>query len=319
MAGAALAWVGYVVLGPNRHSVIPGRVYRCGQLDYGDFVRTIDRYGIRTVVNLRGFCPDFDWYRDECRATADRGISQEDVTLSANRLPPPGELRRLVEVLDRTAYPILIHCKQGADRTGLVSAMTLLLYTDATLARARKELWPVRGHFRFGRTAVMDEFFDRYEAWLAERGEGHTRDRFRTWVLDHYRPGPAVNELALLEPIPESIPADRPMALRVRATNRSDEPWELTPGSTAGIHLGYSVSRPDETTPRHTGKAGLYRRTVRPGDSVELSVVIPALKTPGSYLLKAEMLDYRGAAVDVRATSFVQFGSDPLMVELKVR
>src|SRR5439155_3564042 len=138
--------------------------------------------------------PEYDWYKDEARATAAGGISQEDVTLSANRLPPPTELRRLVEILDRTEYPILIHCKQGADRTGLVSALTLLLYTDASLARARRELWPHRGHGRFGRTAAMDDFFDRYDAWLAGRNEPHTPARFRDWLTRHYSPAPAVSE-----------------------------------------------------------------------------------------------------------------------------
>jgi hypothetical protein len=320
-AGVAsgFAWAGYVLVGPNRHTVIPGRVYRCSQPGPDDVARCIDRYGIKTIVNLRGYSPEYDWYRDEARATAVGGISQEDVTLSANRLPPPTELRRLVEILDRSVYPILVHCKQGADRTGMVSAMSLLLYTDASLARARRELWPIRGHVRFGRTAAMDAFFDRYEAWLVECNESHSPDRFRDWLDRHYSPGPAVSELTLLDTVPESLPSTEPLALRVRVTNRSAEAWEFTPGSTAGIHLLYSASLPDEEKPRHLGRAGLFRRTVRPGDSVELTMVFPPLKVPGTYLIKAEMVDYRGAGVDVRSTSFVQFGSDPLTALLKVK
>ena len=49
-----------------------------------------------------------------------------------------------------------------------VRVIDLLLYTDAALARARRQLWPRYGHFRFGRTAAMDAFLDRYETWLAE-------------------------------------------------------------------------------------------------------------------------------------------------------
>jgi protein tyrosine phosphatase (PTP) superfamily phosphohydrolase (DUF442 family) len=319
VGGPFLTWLGYVVLGPNRHTVIPGRVYRCSQPGPDDVARAVERFGIRTVVNLRGFSPEYDWYTAEARATAAAGVNQEDVTLSANRLPPPPELRRLVEILDRTEYPILVHCKQGADRTGLVSAMTLLLYTDATVARARQELWPVRGHFRFGRTAAMDDFFDRYDAWLASRNETHTRDRFREWVDKHYSPGPAVSELAFLDPVPESFLADKPITLRVRATNRSAEPWPMTPGSTAGIHLGYSVWKPDTELPEYSDRAGLFKRIVQPGEFVDLTVVIPPLKAPGRYLLKAEMFDYRGAAVDARATSFVQFGSEPLVALLNIR
>jgi hypothetical protein len=165
----------------------------------------------------------------------------------------------------------------------------------------------------------MDDFFDRYETWLGSHHETHSPPRFRDWVTNHYSPGPAVSELMLLDPVPEFIPADKALALRVRATNRSAEAWELRPGSTVGIHLGYSVVAPNADLPRYAGKAGLFRRTVAPGESVDLTMVIPALKEPGRYLLKAEMLDFRGAGVDVRSTSFVQFGADPLVAQLTVR
>src|SRR5207253_1196146 len=115
----------YVFLGSNAHAVIEGRVYRTSQLSGESLAEFLHEHHIRTVINLRGHCPDFDWYAEECAVTAAAGVSQEDITFSANRLPPPTELRRLLNVLDRTEYPIVFHCKQGADRTGLVSAMVL--------------------------------------------------------------------------------------------------------------------------------------------------------------------------------------------------
>src|SRR5207245_9842713 len=89
--------------------------------------------GIRTVINLRGCSAAFAWYQEECRATAGLDIAQEDICLSSGRLPSATEIRRLMEVLDRCEYPLLLHCRRGADRTGLVSALVLLLQTDASL------------------------------------------------------------------------------------------------------------------------------------------------------------------------------------------
>src|SRR5262245_27241541 len=57
-------WLGYVVFGTNRHTVIPGRVYRCSQPGADDVAEAVARHGIRTVVNLRGYGPDFDWYKE---------------------------------------------------------------------------------------------------------------------------------------------------------------------------------------------------------------------------------------------------------------
>src|SRR6186997_1467021 len=81
----------------NTHVVVPGRVYRSAQLKPAQLEAYVNRHGIRTVVNLRGR-PFDDWYPEEMHATQVLGISQEDVTMSANRLPSPGEIRRLIEV-----------------------------------------------------------------------------------------------------------------------------------------------------------------------------------------------------------------------------
>src|SRR5688500_11892964 len=88
----------------NTHVVLPGRVYRSAQLKPAQLEAYVNRHGIRTVVNLRGR-PFSDWYPAEMHATQALGVSQEDVTTSANRLPSPGEIRRLIEVFDHSEHP----------------------------------------------------------------------------------------------------------------------------------------------------------------------------------------------------------------------
>src|SRR5262249_32659463 len=99
---AVAAEASRVMLGHNFHAVIPGRVYRCAQLSGGALRQVIRARGIRTVINLRGCCDPFPWYLEECRATHDLDVAQEDICFSAGRLPAVHELRRLVEVLDRS-------------------------------------------------------------------------------------------------------------------------------------------------------------------------------------------------------------------------
>lgn len=308
-----------VLVGNNRHEILPGLAYRCNQPSPDGLRRLIASHGIKTVINLRGYCPGdhTPWYKDEIRVTADLGVSHEDITFSANRLPAPTELKRLIDVLDRTEYPILFHCKRGADRTGLTATIVMLLRTDASLDRARRQLWPRYGHVRFGRTAAMDEFFDRYEAWLA--GTDHSPERFRDWAANHYSPGPASGTLEALhgdKPFPAK--AGEWSAIKVKATNTSAEPWEMKPGDYAGIHLEFSVYSPNGEKV-HAGHAGLFRRTVPPGESVELTLAVPPLKVPGPYILHGDLMDGTEAAVPIRQTGFYQFGSDPLMLTLDVK
>src|SRR5687767_8271852 len=44
----------------NWHTLLPGRVYRSAHLSHDEFVTRIREHGIRTVVNLRGCCSDFE-------------------------------------------------------------------------------------------------------------------------------------------------------------------------------------------------------------------------------------------------------------------
>jgi protein tyrosine phosphatase (PTP) superfamily phosphohydrolase (DUF442 family) len=314
----ALAFALYVahVVGPNTHTVIPGKLYRSAQPTPAGLASQIERHGIRTVVNLRGYCPlpKDQWYRDETTTIATAGISQEDITLSALQLPYPAELRRLVEVFDGGEYPMLIHCKQGADRTGLVAALALLLYTDASLTRARLELLPHRGHVRFGRTAAMDEFFDRYEAWLGERP--HTPGLLRDWILNHYKPGRAVGTLESTTPQATGTPS-RWLAIPVRVTNQSDEPWQFQTGPYAGVHVGFTVMALDGT-PVKTGQAGLLRHTLVPGGQLALTLAVPPLRQPGEYVLRADLIDATAAGVPVRMSSFAKYGTETLVIPIRI-
>lgn len=316
------AYLGYSIFhvfgSTNQHTVIPGKVFRSAQPSGKDLQKLIRDNQIRTVVNLRGTSQVYDWYQVEARTLHDANVSLEDITLSANRLPPPTELHRLIDVLDHTEYPILIHCKQGADRTGLASAIVQLLYTDADLATARKQLWPIYGHVRAGRTMAIDEFFDLYEEWLTAQGTVHTSDRFRHWALKVYSPGVARSELMWLDQVPNPIQMDKPFSVRVRATNRSTRNWVFKPGNYSGIHLMFVVAN-QKLEPVHRGQAGLFHATVSPGQSIDLTIVVPPLLRPGRYALVAELANATGASVPIRVNSFVQFGDESIMANVIVK
>ncbi|MBX9580871.1 MAG: tyrosine-protein phosphatase [Gemmataceae bacterium] len=301
----------------NRHTVVPGKVYRSAQLGPDELADLIADEGIRTVVNLRGTGPEVGWYQAEARTTHDRNVCQEDVSLSAKRLPAPAEVRRLVEVLDHTAYPILLHCQRGADRTGLAAAAVLLLHTDATVAQARRQLWPRYGHVRGGRTDVIDRFFDYYDRWLAETGQAHTPDRFRLWATAEYCPGPYRAALSVVGPNPPTVPAGQGFVLTVRAANTSVEPWAFKPGAAGGVQLRYRLYPTGPAAAKlYTGHAGRLAATVRPGEHIDLAAGFPPAPA-GKYIVHADLLDTQ--PVDILDADFVQYGSEPLVFDVIVK
>jgi protein tyrosine phosphatase (PTP) superfamily phosphohydrolase (DUF442 family) len=300
---------GYALLGPNFHAVLPGQIYRCAQPSPVELEQRVRRYGIRTVVNLRGCGDIFPWYLEECRATHRLNLSQEDVSLSAGRLPSVHELRRLVEVLDRSERPILMHCRRGADRTGLASAIVLLLYSDADLSRARRELGMRYGHVALGKTAQLNGFLDLYEEWLSERGQAHSPEVFRRWVGKEYCPAECRCTVELCSPL-DVVPAGRPFGVTLRVRNTSIRPWRLRRGTNAGIHAIAVVYTADYCT-AGTGRGGLFDGVVAPGEGVELTVPLPALPA-GRYRLMADMIDEQHCW-------FMQTGSEPVEKEFTVR
>jgi protein tyrosine phosphatase (PTP) superfamily phosphohydrolase (DUF442 family) len=300
----------HIVWWDNFHAIVPGHFYRSAHPSAAELERAIRRHGIRTVVNLRGICFGADFYMDECRATHDLNVSQEDVGLSAGRLPPVCEMRLLVRALDHSEYPILVHCRQGIDRTGLVSTLILLLYTDTDVKTARRQLGLTYGHVPLGRTMYMNQFFDLYEEWLGQQGLDHSRVAFRRWLENEYCPGPSRAELELVE-VPSYIPLDEPWTVQVRAHNTSVATWHFRPGASAGIHCGCLLTN-EAGKLVNRAKAGMFFADVSPGQSIDLTVAMPPIRVRGTYYLLIDMLEER------QQSWFYQHGSKPLVQEIRI-
>jgi hypothetical protein len=314
MAGILLcaAHTGFrIAAGDNLHEVRAGAVFRSGQMSADHLRRAVAAKHIRTVVNLRGSCPDFNWYQDESRCTHEMNASQEDVCLSAIRLPSPTELRRLIEVLDRAERPILLHCRQGVDRTGLASMAAKLLEPGVSLRRAKRQLGLGFGYVPLNGTETMLKFVDLYEEWLRRVACAHSSELFRHWALCEYCPGACRGWVELADDAPKDacFSAQRAHTLHVRAHNTSVREWRLRPGTLQGLHARYQVCG-DDGAPRFQEQAGLFDAVVPPGQSLELLIGIPALP-PGHYALDLDL-------IDAEQNAFCQFGQEPFVWEFRV-
>lgn len=163
----------------NEAEVAPG-VWRSNQPD-PETIRRLGARGFRAILNLRGRT---EWgsyllERDACRAA---GIALHDIKLAARRPPTRAELRELDRLFGTLPRPFLIHCKSGADRAGLASAV-FLLTRGGTVAEAQAQLHWRFLHRRRGRTAILGRLIAAYAARTALTGIG-----FRDWVDQEYDP-----------------------------------------------------------------------------------------------------------------------------------
>lgn len=176
----------------NLGIVEAGRVIRAAQ-PTSRLPGWIRRYHLRSILNLRGGGPADWWYAAEVQAARDGGVSFYDCPISATRRPSRRDLLVLIDTLRSCPYPLLIHCKSGADRTGLASALYLMLQRDVPPEAAEGAFTLEHGHVPLGGPEHLHEPLREYAAWLHARGLAHSPDRFRDWVKNEYRSpdGPA--------------------------------------------------------------------------------------------------------------------------------
>lgn len=173
---AALVFAGYLLcaqIGRNFHEVVPGELYRSSQPTAADVTDYARRYGIRTIVNLRGSAVDASWYRDEVATSAALGVKHIDFRMSAYKALTLEETHRLIALLRDAPKPILIHCKSGADRTGLASVIYLNQIAGKSEETAERQLSIFFGHVSIpflSPAYAMDESWEEMEKLLPSFG-----------------------------------------------------------------------------------------------------------------------------------------------------
>jgi protein tyrosine/serine phosphatase len=162
----------------NFHEVVPGKVYRCNHPTPARLRRAARLLGLRTLVNLRGHrrCGSDALSRDAARRL---GLAHVDMAFESRGAPHRDRILRFAGLYQSLAFPMLMHCKSGADRAGLASGL-VVLFEGGTAQQALAQLSWRYGHFRRSRTGILDAFFLRYQA------EAEGRLPFLTWVETEY-------------------------------------------------------------------------------------------------------------------------------------
>ena len=132
--------------------------------------------GIKTVINLRGE-RDESYYWLEKAACQALGITLIDAPLDSRDVPEPYRIHRAITLFQTIEYPVLIHCKSGADRAGIMSVLYLHFRQGLPIREALAQLSLKYLHIRHGKTGVLDYTFARYLT------EGEPADMsFLEWV-----------------------------------------------------------------------------------------------------------------------------------------
>ena len=190
---ALVAWpcyqIGIFAIASNFRVVVPGRIYRSGQPEAGQLETWIHRYGLKTIVNLRG---SMSPRAAEEEAVADAtGVRLVHIALSASRPMTHEQLLDVLSVLDDVEEPVLIHCAHGVDRSGTVSAMAAWLIGGWSYEKAKWQAFVPPGPWKNRRgLGHISDTLSEYEAYCRNLGLAYDDpNRFRRWAAEaHYDP-----------------------------------------------------------------------------------------------------------------------------------
>jgi protein tyrosine/serine phosphatase len=164
------AYLGMLQVFGNFHSVVDGEVYRSAQVEQGDIAEYQHKYGIRSVLNLRGKNAGSSWYDDEVKEAQALGVKHIDFRMSTSKELTDKQAIELIQIMRDAPKPMLIHCRAGADRTGLASAIYVAAIAKGTEWQAERQMWLHYGHYPFGATKAMNRTFERLEPVFGYQG-----------------------------------------------------------------------------------------------------------------------------------------------------
>lgn len=142
---------------------ISDKAYRSSQPTMHHLGKIVKKYGIKTVINLKGSNHNSGYFLLERERCKKLGVTMVNHTVYSRQIPDLKVILDAKRMLESTEYPALIHCKAGCDRAGLISTLYQYFIEKRPMEEAIKELdfWRY-GHFRWAKTGKMDFFFDEF-------------------------------------------------------------------------------------------------------------------------------------------------------------
>jgi hypothetical protein len=134
--------------------ITPGVFYRSGQNTATGVIDAVERYRIRTIINLQDEYPDpeLPWHyfgggsiaeSELCRRLGVRYVWLPPDIIARRKIPAerPQAIDRFLAIMDNPAnHPVLIHCRAGLHRTGVMAAVYRMEYENYSPTEALRDV-----------------------------------------------------------------------------------------------------------------------------------------------------------------------------------
>ncbi|MGB0908027.1 MAG: fused DSP-PTPase phosphatase/NAD kinase-like protein [Maricaulaceae bacterium] len=164
----------------NRHH-IGGEMYRENQPSPKRIAKLAEM-GTKTIINLRGESPK-GFYLLEVEACKEHGIELINHRMYSRDVHTVEAIRGARDLFERIEYPAMMHCKSGADRTGIMGVLYRHFKMGDSIEEAVEQLSLKYLHVRQGKTGMLDFFFQTYLDYAKDHDIS-----FIDWVEGPYNP-----------------------------------------------------------------------------------------------------------------------------------
>ncbi|MBI1830795.1 MAG: dual specificity protein phosphatase family protein [Planctomycetes bacterium] len=129
--------------------IVEGKVYRSGCLTADGFRDAIEQLGIKTVISFWDEDPDPSLHASRFNSSsvkesdlcASMGVQYKFIYVKLWPGDTSSAVEQFLQVMDdESAYPVLIHCKAGLHRTGVMAAIYRMEYDGWSRQEAMREL-----------------------------------------------------------------------------------------------------------------------------------------------------------------------------------
>jgi len=176
----------------NFREVVPGKVYRSGQPSPAQLRNWVERYKIKTVLNLRG--REQEDIEVEEVVARELGLTMISMRVSSRRLPARYIVLHLIKHIESVELPVLIHCYSGVDRAGTVSALAAMAIGNVDYEEAKWNAYVAPGPWKrkkyenrryFKYYSHISDIFKLYESYC-KRNNLDTNDwqQLKQWVVN---------------------------------------------------------------------------------------------------------------------------------------
>jgi protein tyrosine phosphatase (PTP) superfamily phosphohydrolase (DUF442 family) len=141
--------------------VVKGRLFRCKAMPGARLLKTIRKYGIQSVIDLRRPENSGEAIENERRVLEDEGVGYANVP--ANQAPSPETVAAFLKAVEQTGPgPLLVHCRDGRGRAVFFSAIYLIEYEGLSPDQARRKCRLVASRGTFSPSGAKGRFLLEY-------------------------------------------------------------------------------------------------------------------------------------------------------------